>query len=118
MNRLLPAIRYMNNLKGIILITCYSCIFSSRHVEDTLPITSSWGKTIVLYQMFPNVDMHIKLEHPDQSEGLFLLDFPHRFTVEVSIHTDFFRKATSRNVLRIIDQLYLTGLRLHAGIMK
>ena len=63
-------------------------------------LTSSSEEATDIYEKFQNIDRHIqfKIEHPDNTGSLSLLDFKTQISLTVKIFTSFCRKITIKNL--------------------
>ena len=62
-------------------------------------MTSSSEEATTIYEKFQTIDRHIlfKIEHPDKTGSLSLLDFKMQITPTGKIYTSFCRKPTTKN---------------------
>ena len=63
-------------------------------------LTSSTEEAIAIYEKIPNIDRHIqfKIEYPDNTGSLSLLDFKIQISSTGKIYTSFYRKSTTKNL--------------------
>ncbi|XP_014773228.1 uncharacterized protein LOC106871340 [Octopus bimaculoides] len=110
----LLAITYMNHLEHRALIICRSCAFFTRYVDDILILTSSHEEADRIFTMFNNMDIKIQftLEHPNNTGSLSLLDFQLKITEEEEIHTEFYRKAASRDMFVQYSSALSLGVKI------
>ncbi|XP_052834550.1 uncharacterized protein LOC128251599 [Octopus bimaculoides] len=96
----LLAITYMNHLERRALNICRSCAFFTRYVDDILILTTFREEAERIFTTVSNTDMNIKftIEHLDITGSPSLLDFKLNITEEGKIHTEFYRKAASRDM--------------------
>ena len=68
---------YPARAEGLVNRIFPSYIFFTRYIDDILMLTSSQRRTTSIYEKFQNIDRPIqfKLEHPDNTGSLSLLDF-------------------------------------------
>ena len=94
------AITYMDQLERRALDICPSSIFFTRYIDDILMVTSSKEEATKITDKFQNIDSHIqfKIEHPDSTGSLSLLDFRIRILPTGKIHTSFYKKPTTKNL--------------------
>ena len=72
----------------------------TRYMNDILMLTSSSQEATAIYEKFQNIDRHIqcKIEHPDNTGSLSLLDFKMQISPTGIICTSFYRKLTAKNL--------------------
>ena len=94
------AISYMDQLERRALSICPSCTLFSRYIDNILMLTSSSGEANAKYEKFQNIDTHIqfKIEHPDNTGSLSLVDFKTQISPAGKIYTSFYWKAATKNL--------------------
>ena len=87
-------ISYMDQLERRALSICPKYIFFIRNIDEILMLTSSSEEATVTDEKFFNIDKHIKfkIEHPDNTGFLSLLDFRIQISSIGKIYTGFYRK--------------------------
>ena len=63
-------------------------------------LTSSSEEATAIYEKFQNIDRHIqfKIEHPDNTGSLSLVDFKIQISPTSKIYISFYRKPSTKNL--------------------
>ena len=91
---------YMDHLESRALSIFPSFIYLTRYIDDILALISSREEATAIYEKFQNVDRHHqpKIEHPDNTVSLSLLDFKMQISPIDKIIIIFSRKPTAKNL--------------------